>query len=98
MYETIYQVNGTDQSYPVRLDDFVLEECPVSVVSRFPEMDMLAQDVLYMHGVQETTGAVPYGTDSGKWPVRWYDAVRLAAVESKLVEQARDRFGKTLAR
>lgn len=53
-------------------------------------MDSMVTEILNMQRVKEATGAVPFGVDSGKWPGRWYDAVRVGKIEEDRVEIAKD--------
>lgn len=63
----------------------------MSIISRNPGMDTLVTEVFSMYRVKDATGAIVFGMDTGKWPARWYDAVRLAEAEDAKVEEARDK-------
>ena len=72
------------------------DECPVSIISRHPQMDAMVTEVFNMQRVKEFTGSVPFGLDCSEWPSRWYDAVRIAKIEEDRAESAKDevRDGK----
>ena len=73
------------------IEDYEQDECPMSVILRHREMDNLVSDVLNSSLIQSNFGSPVYGTDSSKWPARWFDAVRAATLESRAIERAIDK-------
>ncbi len=68
------------------------EECPVSIISRHPQMIGLVEEIHSAGIVKASTGAYPYGMDASEWPARWYDAVMLEKMEESLVSSTKDEF------
>lgn len=62
----------------------------MSIISRHRDMDALVTEVFGMYRVKESTGAVLFGPDTGNWPARWYDAIRIAEIEEDRVDTARE--------
>lgn len=56
-----------------------MKECPASFIT--PESAALVQEIAAAEHVKEATGAVLFGTDSGRWDARFFDAVRLIHIE-----------------
>ena len=79
---------------PVPLEDLKQAECPVSIISRFPQIDMLVTEVIRMTWAHSATGAVPFGHDTAKWPARWVDAVTQAEFEDNRLSKAVDQIAK----
>ena len=59
-------------------------------------MEILAYEILSMQRVKDATGSVPFGHDTTKWPVKWFDAVRMAEIENYRFEDARDKMRETI--
>lgn len=96
IWTPVYQVGialqgGGERTEMVPIDKVQQPECPVSIIHRHAEMNTLLGEVTGAMSVQQTTGAMAFGMDSGKWPARWYDAVMLVNREDDRVETERDK-------
>ncbi len=80
----------------VPIPDMKQNECPVSIIHRHPEMEVLVTEIFGMMRTHASTGASPFGPDSNKWPVKWYDAVRLAEIENIRIDDERDQVSKRM--
>lgn len=87
---------GDKRERHVTVEDAATNECPVSLMLRHPELDVLASEIINTRDVKEATGAVLFGPDSSRWPVRWYDTWKLAELAEWQVEQARKKVGEGL--
>lgn len=87
-----------DVERTVELKDLQSAECPISLISRHPEMEMMAVEILNMWSVNSHVGAVPFGPDSTKWPARWHEAVMVAGAEQLRFERARDQVRLELSK
>lgn len=92
-YLTTYtSESGQPQDIVVGVDDVMLDECPTSIKARHPEMEVLASEVLNFASIREASGAIPFGSDSNKWPAKWHDIVLASRNEERRVEIARDEW------
>ena len=74
------------------ITDMAIDECPVSIKARLPEMDVLASEILHYQSVQEGSGAVPFGLDTNEWPSKWFDVVNSARMEERRIENERGKM------
>ena len=65
-------------------------ECPTSLVARNPEMVIMVNEILDMRWLKESCGAAMFGQDASEWDARLFHAVKLAEIEDRRVEAARD--------
>jgi len=96
-WHPVYETRVRDRDLMVEIADVATAECPVSIISRYPEMQALVDDLRESEAVKEATGAFPFGLDSSKWPARWHDAVKIAQIESNRVEIARDKLSSQIS-
>lgn len=82
----------------VPITDMEQNECPVSLLHKWTWMDIVVQELLQMSWVTEPTGSPLFGTDSSKWPARWYEFVRAAEIETSRVEEAKEDTRKAISR
>jgi hypothetical protein len=65
-------------------------ECPVSLLSKSPELRSLVLLDAKNRQAQRATGATMFGPDSGRWPAVWFDAV--SALQSARDEEEAARI------
>jgi hypothetical protein len=73
---------------PVTADWVGSKECPVSLISQFPQIDVLVDEIVAASIIKEGTGGVMYGSDPSKWDCRWYDATVEFIHQERLVDAA----------
>lgn len=88
---TITMSGGGERVEAVPIREVKRLECPVSIIHRHPQMNTMLGEVTNAMSVQQTTGAMVFGSDSSKWAVRWYDAAMLVNREDDRVETERDK-------
>jgi hypothetical protein len=93
---TVVRRGGGEQEVMVEIPDIASHECPVSLVSRFPQIDVQSHEAMTSFFIQEATGAFPFGMDSNKWPCRWYDYVHMAEIEKRRITMAVEKYQKSI--
>ena len=77
-----------DREEYIQIHDVKSDECPTSLLHRHSELYQLVKEIDMASSVKEETGAYPFGPDSSKWPVRWFDAIRFAQMERSRTKRA----------
>ena len=79
------------QERMVDITDAASDECPVSVMSRHPQMIVLVDRIQAMNRTYKACNAVPYGHDTNRWPAKWCDLVSWAELEDWRITDAIDK-------
>lgn len=80
----------------IEIESMAVKECPVCIIT--PEAQAMVTEVMNMEAVRERTGATLYGTDTAKWPTKWYDTVRLVQNEEWRVDNAIEKRRQEVSR
>jgi hypothetical protein len=89
-YETSAYSQRTQgrQTINFEIDGIRTKECPVSLIT--PESRRAVEELAQAMRVQTETGALPGGTDTARWPARWFDLVRIWKNEHNRIENCRN--------
>ncbi len=91
VYKMAFDSRWGEEEKMVPIETIYSTECPMSVIIRNPGIANLVVKIQDAEFLRNTTTAIEYGRDPGRWPAIWQDAVKQAEMEQIRVSEARDK-------